>query len=425
MKRTKPIKVIELFAGVGGFRLGLERAQKELPNCCGYDVVWANQWEPPGTARKQFAYDCYVERFDKSRSCPTSHSNEDIAEVLNKVEAGAYKLPAADMVVGGFPCQDYSVAKPLSKAEGIHGKKGVLWWEIFRLLSLAPEKPRYLLLENVDRMLKSPASQRGRDFAVMLSCLASLGYSVEWRVVNASEYGQPQRRRRVFIYAEQTKRQWNLVDRLSSKGILAHALPILPMPENEISTFDIGCKPYEVSENFGVGDKLSRFLIAGVMQNGVVGTAAVTPNYDGPFIYLKDILDCSDSVGPEFYVAEDKLDRWKYFKGSKKEPRVDKKTGHEYMYAEGSMAFPDSLDRPARTILTGEGGNSASRFKHIIEPEPGVYRRLTPNELEALNCFPKGWTDTGMSANNRAFCMGNALVVGIVEKIAKTILEST
>lgn len=108
------------------------------------------------------------------------------------------------MVVGGFPCQDRSVAKPLSQAGGIEGKKGVLWWDIYRFLYL--KEPGYVLLENVDRLLKSLASQRGRDSAIMLSCSADLGYSVEWRVVNSAEYGAPQRRKRVYIYAEKTPR---------------------------------------------------------------------------------------------------------------------------------------------------------------------------------------------------------------------------
>lgn len=179
------IRVAELFAGVGGFRLGLEgysnedHPEFEMPAAGPFVTVWANQWEPQGSPARQFAARCYEERFGYG-----SVVNEDIHAVLGAYEVGEIDIPDVDMVVGGFPCQDYSVAKPLSQANGIEGKKGVLWWDIYRFLRL--KQPKYCLFENVDRLLKSPASQRGRDFAIILSCLASLGYSAEWRVVNGA-----------------------------------------------------------------------------------------------------------------------------------------------------------------------------------------------------------------------------------------------
>ena len=87
------------------------------------------------------------------------------------------------------------------------------------------------------------------------------------------------------------------------------------------------------------------------------------------------------------------------------------------------MAFPDALDRPSRTILTGEGGRGASRFKHVIKTADGRYRRLVPDELDRLQGFPRGWTNTGMTDGHRAFCMGNALVVGIPHAIGRIIAE--
>ena len=116
--KNKKLKVAELFAGVGGFRLGLEKSN--------YEIVWSNQWEP--STKKQHA-----------------------------------------------------------------------WWSIHSILENKKNKPKYLFLENVDRLLKSPSTQRGRDFAVMLQSLNDLDYAVEWRIINAAEYGMPQRRRRVFF----------------------------------------------------------------------------------------------------------------------------------------------------------------------------------------------------------------------------------
>lgn len=412
------ITVAELFAGVGGFRLGLEGYESEAhpefnkPAAGPFKTIWANQWEPPGTASKQFAWCCYEERFGEG-SCV----NEDINAVLDDYEAGKVDIPDVQMVAGGFPCQDYSVAKPLSQAGGIEGKKGVLWWDIYRFLYL--KKPQYVLLENVDRLLKSPASQRGRDFAIMLSCFADLGYSVEWRVVNSAEYGAPQRRKRVYIYAELNAGEWNLQERMKD-GVLAKALSIAE--PRYFVTLSIPDDPYVTTQNFNVGAKKSPFLTCGVMQDCAVVTADVESAYDGNLGCLGDVVVPEELVPEEFFIPEDKLGRWEYLKGSKSEERTDKKTGFTYHYSEGSMAFPDLLENPSRTILTGEGGSGASRFKHVVEID-GRYRRLVPDELDQLQEFPKGWTNTGMTDGQRAFCMGNALVVRIPHLIGKEIAK--
>ena len=415
----KTIKVAELFAGVGGFRLGLEgysnpdHPEFDMPAAGPFQTVWANQWEPPGNESKQFAWRCYEARFGEG-SCV----NEDINKVLDAYEAGEIYIPDVDMVVGGFPCQDYSVAKPLSQAGGIEGKKGVLWWDIYRFLHL--KEPRYVLLENVDRLLKSPASQRGRDFAIMLSCLYDLGYSVEWRVVNSAEYGFPQRRKRVYVYAELTPEQWDLEDRIRH-GVISSALPI-EEPES-FSTVEIPGDPYVVTNTFNVGGKgKSPFGTAGAMQDFHVVTCDAVEAYEGERKTLGDVIVPPSEVPESFYVPDDKLEKWRYLKGSKSEERVNKQTGFKYHYSEGSMAFPDLLTNPSRTILTGEGGAGASRFKHIVEID-GRYRRLVPDELDQLQGFPKSWTADGMSDGHRAFCMGNALVVGVPHRIGVEIAK--
>lgn len=374
----KMIRVAELFAGVGGFRLGLEgysnenHPEFEMPAAGPFVTVWANQWEPQGSPAKQFAARCYEERFGYG-----SVVNEDIHVVLDAYEAGEVDIPDVDMVVGGFPCQDYSVAKPLSQASGIEGKKGVLWWDIYRFLRL--KQPTYCLFENVDRLLKSPAAQRGRDFAIILSCLASLGYAVEWRVVNGADYGFPQKRRRVYIYAERTDETWDLADRLAS-GVMADALPARVVG-NE-NAFTVFADPYENAERFGVGLKTSPFQNAGAMQGCRIVTAKTEAAYRGPYATLGDVLVPSEEVSEGFYVEEEKLEKWRYFKGGKNEPRVNKKTGHEYRYSEGAMAFPDPVDAPARTILTSEGGGL------LLAANISLQRRMGAS----VAWFPTSWT---------------------------------
>lgn len=415
----KTINVAEMFAGVGGFRLALDgyhdpnHPEFDMPAAGPFKTVWANQWEPNGSSAKQFAWRCYETRFG-SGSCV----NEDISRVLDEVEAGERELPDFQLLTAGFPCQDYSVAKPLSYAKGIEGKKGVLWWDIYRMLHL--KRPRYLLLENVDRLLKSPVKQRGRDFAIILSCLAQEGYSVEWRIINAADYGMPQRRRRVYIYGELTDEKWDLAERIKETGVIARAFPVIPTG-TDVGVIDVSGDPYDVSKSFGVGAKASPFRNAGAMQSGEALSMKVLPDYNGPHTTLADIVVPDSEVPDTFFIPEEDIPKWEYQRSAKREPRTTK-AGFTYTYSEGAMAFPDPLDKPARTILTGEGGRSASRMKHAVRGDSGHIRRLVPDELDQIQMFPKGWTrDEGdgkkMSDGHRAFCMGNALVVGIPHRI--------
>ena len=415
-RNVDKIKVAELFAGVGGFRLGLEGYTDDeqgwhLPSAGNYKTVWANQWEP-GTDKRQFAARCYEERFEDGTLV-----NEDIEQTLDEWEAGERDIPNVDMVVGGFPCQDYSVARSLKDAKGIEGKKGVLWWSIYRFLKdqLARDEKsvRYCLFENVDRLLKSPAKQRGRDFAIILSCLADLGYSVEWMVVNSGVYGFNQRRKRVYIFCERAK--WEEIDSRLTDGIIPSAFPIKTPATTH--SFDIPFDPVETSERFGTSQKKkSPFGERGVMVDCHVVTCDVEPAFIGESGKLANVLVDERDLPAEYFVRDDQIAKWEYLKGSKHEERAAA-NGHVYTYSEGAMSFPDDTEKPARTILTGEGGTSPSRFKHVIRTESGRLRRLIPDELDQLQGFPKGWTDTGMTDGQRAFCMGNALVVGIPHAI--------
>jgi DNA (cytosine-5)-methyltransferase 1 len=409
---TRPVgTVAELFAGVGGFRHALEPT---------WSVVYSNQWEP--STKAQHASDVYVARFGSE-----GHTNEDIAVVLDDYEAGKIEIPKTTMLVGGFPCQDYSVAKSLNSSKGLEGKKGVLWWEILRLVRL--NRPPIVFLENVDRLLKSPASQRGRDFAIMLASLSDEGYFVEWRVVNAAEYGFKQRRRRVFIVAKDGRffraPEVDALSVLLKSGTLAKALPVKAEPKSPSLGFDLVGDLAEISSAFGIGLKASPFRNGGYMLGRSVTTVDLIPVPVRPGTLASVLVD--ETLVPEsFFVEPGLLDGWERLKGAKRQERTHP-GGGKYFYSEGGMAFPDSVDKPARTILTGEGGSSASRFKHIIQTPSGRFRRLMPIELERLNGFPDDWTATStvgpVSDVKRAFFMGNALVVGVVEKIGKQLAE--
>jgi len=408
-KKQHNIRVVELFAGVGGFRIGLEGASDA------YDTIWNNQWEP--STQHQDASIVYQARFGRK-----GHSNKDINLVLTK------DIPDHDLLVGGFPCQDYSVAASLSRSGGIEGKKGVLWWQIHRILNEKGDKrPQYIFFENVDRLLNSPATQRGRDFAIILASLADLGYVVEWRIINAADYGMPQRRRRTYIvgYLKNSvvaQKVEQMEDWVKYDGVMAKAFEFKPKA-GALTEFDIEGSIKEVSDNFNKGKKESPFGNAGMMMDRHVYSVDAEPVYDGPRQTLGGNLVDENIVPEDFFITEEELPKWQYEKGAKKINRVSKE-GYEYVFSEGGMAFPDYLDQPSRTIITGEGGTAPSRFKHVVKTKSGRYRRLLPIELERMNMFPDNHTlHPEVSDGRRAFLMGNALVCGIVEQIGKSLYQ--
>lgn len=408
MKNDTDINVVELFAGVGGFRQGLENSSFR------YKTIWANQWEPG--KKVQHAFDCYVSHFGSA-----NHVNEDIA--LAKL-----KVPTHDLLVGGFPCQDYSVAQ--TGARGIEGKKGVLWWDIKDIIH--ERKPKYILLENVDRLIKSPTTQRGRDFGIILRCLNDDGYAVEWRVINAAEYGQAQRRRRIFIFAYKNttplykrlskrivKKQTKILeDWILNDGFYAPSFPVYQ---------DFDCKKItHISINKSLYDNLeivsqhfkAPFYNSGVMVDGNICSIETSPITEEP-IPLRETQN-KGLIDQRFFL-NGSLEKWKKLKGAKRIPRT-RPNGEPYVFSEGEMCFPDNLDKPARTMLTSE--SSVNRSSHVIKDSmTGELRLLTPEECEKLNGFPEGWTNTGMPEKFRYFTMGNALVVPIITRIGNRLLQ--
>lgn len=389
----------ELFAGVGGFRLGMDRLDS------GWKTTWFSQWEPG--AKNQWAHDCYIKHFgDSPDKQGEYHTGEDISLVDKK------NIPDHTLLVGGFPCQDYSVAHTLASSKGIEGKKGVLWWQIRE--TIIAKKPPFCIFENVDRLLKSPARQRGRDFGVILACLAELGYSAEWRVINAAQYGAAQRRRRTFIFAYRNDtnygkrmKNFNAEDIISTEGLMAKAFPVKEVHSMQSVTLpkDI----VDVSDNF-----VFLFSSAGYMNEWSIYTADVSAVEEAP-ICLGEILQSNVDEG--FYIATDKIAKWTYLKGAKKIPRVAS-TGHEYIFSEGPVAFPDPWDRPGRTMLTSE--STLNRSTHVVSDKgTGRLRTLTPIEAERLQGFDDNWTDSGMPQRMRFFCMGNALVVPMITRMGK------
>lgn len=403
------IRTVELFAGVGGFRLGLEAASNQ------FKVIWANQWEP--SMREQYAFDCY-----------TAHFGEGPQHVCQDITKAKTNVPDHNLLVGGFPCQDYSIMKKNSM--GIEGSKGVLWWQIDDILR--EKRPKYVLLENVDRIIRSPAKQRGRDFSIILRCLYEKGYAVEWRVINAADYGYSQRRRRTFImaYHNQTKvfRDFaeivciqglrSMHEHIMENGILAKAFPVHTHSSSFVESW---IDELEYPNIPDVSKEQRVYLYnAGVMMNGRIYSVDVDPRRVDP-TPIKNILE-QTPVDKHYFLRDEDMPQWIYAKGPKHEKRR-KRDGSHYYFSEGSVQFPEPMNKPSRTMLTSEG--QVGRTSHVVQdPSTGRLRVLTPIECERLNGFPDRWTDTGMPERMRYFCMGNALVVPLVTVIGQAILKS-
>lgn len=442
--------VCELFAGVGGFRCGLNHIKNsnDTKQNEKWNTVWFSQWEP-AERNTQYAHGCYVYNFGTSLDLRGNDTTNFSIEDVDKKD-----IPDFNLLVGGFPCQDYSVANSLSTSKGIEGKKGVLWWSIRDVLEA--KQPAFVLLENVDRLLLSPAKQRGRDFSIILACFRDQGYSVEWRVINAAEYGYQQRRRRVFIFAYRNDTEYAKKfecgmfgiseDRakqiLLNEGFFAQTFPV----HSEILVEDKATLPIhigEVSSSFKFN-----FQNAGVMSEGYIHTIKTKPYYNGAHITLGDILekeavddkylipdeqlyyttpDVTHSDETEGKLPKEKRHTWQYIKGAKRILRTSS-TGHEYLFSEGAIAMIDEYDKPARTMLTSEG--SFNRSTHIVRDRvTGRIRLLTAEETERIQGFPTGHTKLCLSEgkviemplNKRRFMMGNALVVNLIEAMEITL----
>ena len=398
-------RVAELFAGVGGFHVAFDKLNS------GWDFVYANQWEPG--KKIQYAYENYLKHYGADEIV----SNEDINKVNKK------EIPDFDLLVGGFPCQDYSVAR--TKAKGIEGKKGVLWWDIRD--TIVAKTPPFILLENVDRLLSSPGpKQRGRDFGMILYTLFQLGYGVQWRMVNAADYGFPQRRRRVFIFAYRKDTNYyktiNVNEKNYEQFLTAHSsfANTLPMKDKLTLKKKIVIDDYldivDFSDNFTF-----KFENTGILHENLVFTGKYESNYSGAYQILDDIIE--ESVNDESLFLDnypERMDKFQYLKGPKRLQRKSAE-GYEYVYSEGGMVFPDPLDRPARTMLTSE--HSVNRSTHVVkDKETGRLRLLTPLEAERIQTFPDNWT-AEMPNSARYFMMGNALVTGLVSKMGEALDE--
>jgi len=361
MRKTppQPLRVIELFAGVGGFREAMSTPKtKDF-----YKVMWSNQWEPREINKddsRQTANSVYIAKFGKDGHCP-----RDIEKVTS--EEGMPEIPASfDMLVGGFPCQDYSVAKPRNASKGMKGPKGVLWWRICEILEA--RLPRYVLLENVDLLVKSPSECRGRDFAIILKCLDELGYFVEWRVINAGDYGYIQRRRRTYIFAykpdEQAERKFQELNKATLKdgGLLNKVFAVSENSEPCFYSFPTGVSGQDLGKIYQTDRNISPFKASGMMANGTCVSADYraerrkkTKKMLRHALLKKSEIRDESELEPLRIHGQAHIRAWAYVKGKKDEIRRKLQP----------------LEKYVRTKTTGKISINAAELRGLAKSLPG------------------------------------------------------
>ena len=297
--------------------------------------------------------------------------------------------------------------------KGITGKKGVLFWDIAEILR-EKEIP-FVLLENVDRLLKSPSKEKGRDFSIILKVFDELGYNVEWKVINAENYGMPQRRKRVFIFAYKRGLKYENTFRENKESIFEKTFP-----HARVKEYVRNVREYDIEKLSSEEYTDGKYQDFGYMENGIVSSFDVEDEKEEVYTLGKLLEDVNSKDVEDYIVKDEQLERWKYLKSAKV---IEKtlKDGFKFIHREGAVSFPSRLDISARTLLTSAG--TCSRTSHIIyDKNIDKYRVLTPEECEAIQMFPVEWTKS-LPKGKRYFMMGNALVTGIVERLSDVLLE--
>jgi DNA (cytosine-5)-methyltransferase 1 len=404
-KPALPLKVIELFAGVGGFREAMSKKRTKDY----YQVVWSNQWEPRESNkddREQTANKVYEAKFVKDGAPP--HCPMDIDEATKDEKMP--EIPAFDMLVGGFPCQDYSVAKPRNASKGMNGPKGVLWWNIRKILE--DRLPHYVVLENVDLLIKSPSECRGRDFAIILKCLDELGYFVEWRVINAGEYGYIQRRRRIYIFAykpgDKERAKLAKLDNfdvgiLMHGRLLNHVFKISNPSKVTTYNFDPKTNSEGLKKTYVNERNQSPFKSVGMMAGGkcISADCEIVPGHRGAETLHDALLERSEVKDYDGELQRyrirgiERVSAWAYVKGRKDEVRRKLQPLEKYVKKQL---------RGKAKLSSGEIRNLAKSLPRklkmdvLIQSHEGGFKLLTREDVNSVTRIVLSESDNKFSS---------------------------
>jgi len=366
-----------LFAGIGGFDLGFERA--------GIETVWT---------------------VEKDASCnqvlaahwPNVRRHTDVKEV------GKHNLSPVDIISGGFPCQDLSVA---GRREGLAGERSGLWFEFARIIE--EMAPQWVVVENVPGLLSSVG---GADFAQIIGTLERFGYCVSWRVLDSQHFGVPQRRRRVFV-----------IGSLGGTG----SIEVL---------FELEGGQGDSEESKEEGERIAAPITASFARHHgrTAGNNCAADN-----MIVTGPVGSNPTGGRDTYqhnLVAATLNSGGNEGGFRTEPG-------EHLVAQGLSENQrgEVLLTDYSHQLTSGGGKPGQGYPAIAELYPtlrgqpnqgpgrmaddsaivGLVRRLTPIECERLQGFPDGWTE-GLSDSARYRCLGNAVTVNVAEWIGRRLV---
>ena len=376
------MKFLDLFAGIGGFRLGMESAVHE---CVGF---------------------CEIDKYARA-SYKAIHNTEgeiELHDITRVTDESIRRFGSVDVICGGFPCQAFSIA---GNRRGFEDTRGTLFFEICRFASVL--RPRYLFLENVKGLLNH---DRGNTFEVILSALDELGYNVEWQVLNSKNFGVPQNRERVFIIGHLRGECTRSVFPISGESEQSDHQP----PKIEI----IGN-----TKNPSGTRKGTRSVVYG--SGGVVGTLTATDYKEPKQVAIKQfgILQPNFNQCGVVYETDGIAPTIRAYQGGGLEPKIRVKEATSKGYAEVgdsvNLSHPNSKTRRGRvgkqvanTLLTGES-------QGVIEPDFRI-RKLTPRECWRLQGFPDWAFDKAQEVNSNSQLYkqaGNSVTVNVVAAIAK------
>ena len=375
----KQMKFLDLFAGIGGFRLGMESAGHE---CVGF---------------------CEIDKYARA-SYKAIHNTEgeiELHDITRVTDESIRGIGSVDIICGGFPCQAFSIA---GARRGFEDTRGTLFFEIARFASIL--KPQYLFLENVKGLLNH---DKGDTFEVILSALDELGYDVEWQVLNSKNFGVPQNRERVFIIGHLRGTSGRKVFPLSGDGA------------------SITCEQPKINKVGNIRKKGKSQSGDVVSIDSLAPTLCSTTTQKDPLKVAIPVLTPDRSEkrqnGRRF-----KMDGEPMFTLTAQDRHgilIKEATSKGYAEAEigdsVNLSHPNSKTRRGRvgkqvanTLLTGES-------QGVVEPDFRI-RKLTPRECWRLQGFPDWAFDKAQEVNSNSQLYkqaGNSVTVNVIAAIAK------
>ena len=380
------MKFLDLFAGIGGFRLGMESAGHE---CVGF---------------------CEIDKYARAsyKAIHNTKGEIELHDITAVSDESIRGIGSVDIICGGFPCQAFSIA---GHRRGFEDTRGTLFFEIARFASIL--RPKYLFLENVRGLLDHDG---GATFETIIRTLDELGYDVEWQVLNSKNFGVPQNRERVFIIGHLRGTSGRKVFPLSGDGA------------------SITCEQPKIN-------KVGNIRKKGKSQSGdVVSIDSLTPTLcstttqkDPLKVLIENEIKQFGILQPNFnqcgvvYETDGIAPTIRAYQGGGLEPKIRVKEATSKGYAEAEVGDSVNLSHPnsktrrgrvgkqiANTLLTGES-------QGVIEPDFRI-RKLTPRECWRLQGFPDWAFDKAQEVNSNSQLYkqaGNSVTVNVIAAIAK------